>query len=216
MSYIKINKAHLTNLEHALKQELIRTNRSGSYASSTIIGCNTRKYHGLLVVPQPNFGGINHVLLANADITVVQRNAEFNLGIHKYKGGEYAPKGHKYIQKFESDPMPQLTYRVGGVVLKVERVFSESLARIFIRYTLVDAHSDTKLKIKPFLAFRNIHELTKENNDANTSFILAKNGMMMKMYDGFTPLYMQCSKQVSYHHEPSWYHDIEYMKEQHR
>ncbi len=216
MSYIKIDKAHLTNLEYALKLELLRTNRSGSYASSTIIGCNTRKYHGLLVVPQANFGGINHVLLANADITVVQRDAEFNLGIHKYKGGEYSPKGHKYIRSFESDPIPQLTYRVGGVVLKVERVFSESLARIFIKYTLEDAHSPTKLKIRPFLAFRNIHELTKKNTNANTAFTLSKNGMMMKMYEGFTPLYMQCSKPVSYHHEPEWYEEIEYVKEKHR
>jgi len=216
MSYIKIDKAQLTNLEYALKRELLRTNRSGSYASSTIVGCNTRKYHGLLVVPQTNFGGINHVLLSSADVTVVQREAEFNLGIHKYQGGDYSPKGHKYIRSFQSDPIPKLTYRVGGVVLSVERIFSESLARIFIKYTLIDAHSDTKLKIKPFLAFRSIHELTKENNDANTSFTLAKNGMMIKMYDGFTPLYLQVSKQISYHHEPQWYHGIEYMKEEHR
>ncbi len=216
MSYIKINKAQLTNLEYALKLELLRTNRSGSYASSTVVGCNTRKYHGLLVVPQPNFGGINHVLLSNADVTVVQHDAEFNLGIHKYKGGEYAPKGHKYIRGFEAEPIPKLSYRVGGVVLDVERVFSESLARIFIKYTLVDAHSDTKLKVKPFLAFRSIHELTKENAEAQTDYTISKNGMMMKLYDGYTPLYMQCSKQVSYHHEPTWYNDIEYMKEESR
>ncbi|NOR86011.1 MAG: amylo-alpha-1,6-glucosidase [Bacteroidales bacterium] len=216
MSYIEIDKGHLTNLEYALKLELLRTNRSGSYASSTIVGCNTRKYHGLLVVPQEKFGGINHVLLANADITIVQRDAEFNLGIHKYKGGDYSPKGHKYIRSFQSDPIPKLTYRVGGVVLSVERVFSKDRARIFIKYTLLDAHSPTKIKIRPFLAFRSIHELTNENSDANTSITDAKNGIMMKMYEGFTPLYMQCNKEVTFHHEPTWYHDIEYMKEERR
>jgi len=216
MSYIEIDKGHLTNLEFALKQELIRTNRSGSYASSTIIGCNTRKYHGMLVVPQENFGGVNHVLLSNADITVVQRDAEFNLGIHKYKGDEYSPKGHKYVQSFESDPIPKLRYRVGGVLLSVERVFSESLARVFIKYTLEEAHSPTTLKIKPFLAFRSIHELTKENSSANTDFKAVKNGVQMNLYPGFTPLYMQFSKAVEYIHEPVWHRDIEYMKEQNR
>lgn len=216
MSYIEIDKGHLTNLEYALKLELLRTNRGGSYASSTIIGCNTRKYHGMLVVPQDNFGGDNHVLLSNADITVVQRDAEFNLGIHKYKGGHYSPKGHKYLRSFESDPIPKLTYRVGGVVLSVERVFSESLARIFVKYTLEDAHSPTVLKIRPFLAFRSIHELTHENKDANTGFTESKNGIMVKMYEGYTPLYMQFNKKVTYHHNPTWYKEIEYMKERSR
>lgn len=216
MSYIEIDKSHLTNLEYALKLELLRTNRGGSYASSTLIGCNTRKYHGLLVVPQENFGGVNHVLLSNADVTVEQREAEFNLGIHKFKGGEYAPKGHKYIRGFESDPIPKLTYRVGGVVLEVEKIFSKKLARIFIKYTLVDAHSPTKLKIRPYLAFRSIHELTKENSHANTSFEEVRNGIKMQMYDGFTPLFMQFNKAVKYKHDPVWYKDIEYMKEVNR
>ncbi len=216
MSYIEIDKGHLTNLEYALKLELIRTNRSGSYASTTIVGCNTRKYHGLLVVPQENFGDINHVLLSSADITVVQRDAEFNLGIHKYKGGNYSPKGHKYIHGFESDPIPKLTYRVGGVVFSMERIFSETSARIYIKYTLEDAHSPTTIKLRPYLAFRSIHELTKENPLANTGFENVKNGIRMQMYEGFSPIFMQFNKAVNYHHEPAWYKDIEYMKEANR
>ena len=216
MSNIKINKAQLTNLENSLKLELLRTNRSGSYSSYTVSGCNTRKYHGLLIAPQPAFNNEKYVLLSNADVTIVQNDAEFNLGIHRYKSGEYAPKGHKYLQKFDFDPIPKQTYRVGGVVLTVERIFSDSQARLFIKYTLVDAHSKTKLKVRPFLAFRNIHELTHENADANMTAQEAKNGISMKMYDGFTPLFMQYNKKVSYHHEPLWYHDIEYLKEKNR
>mgnify|MGYP002639484382 CR=1 FL=1 len=216
MSYIEIEKSRLTNLEYALKLELLRTNRNGSYASSTVIGCNTRKYHGMLVVPQEEFGGVNHVLLSNADITVVQREAEFNLGIHKFKGGSYSPKGHKYLRSFTGDPIPKLTYRVGGVVLSVERIFSKSQARIFVRYTLEDAHSPTTLKIKPFLAFRSIHELTKENSEADQSYTVVKNGVQMQLYPKFTPLFMQFNKKVTFHHQPGWYKDIEYMKEANR
>jgi predicted glycogen debranching enzyme len=213
MSYIQFDKKHLTNLEFALRKEFVRTNRSGSYASSTVIGCNTRKYHGLLVVPQPEFGGENHVLLSALDLTVIQRDASFNLGIHKYKGGDYNPKGHKYILDYISDPIPKITYRVGGVVLSVESVFSDKKASMFLKYTLLEAKSKTTFRIKPLLAFRNIHALTQANTAADTSYAEVNNGFKMQLYPGFTPLYLQFSKAVDYIHHPDWYSDFEYMKE---
>ena len=83
MSYLRFEKALMTNLEEALPRELLRTNRSGAYSCSTIVDCNTRKYHGLLVVPVPELDDENHVLLSSLDVTVVQHGAEFNLGLHK-------------------------------------------------------------------------------------------------------------------------------------
>lgn len=216
MSYIKFDKRQLTNLGFALRKEFVRTNRSGSYASSTVIGCNTRKYHGLLVVPQPNFGDENHVLLSSLDLTVVQHETSFNLGIHKYKGGEYNPKGHKYMREYITDPIPKITYRVGGVVVSVESIFSEKNASMFVRYTLLEATSKTTFKIKPFLAFRNIHDLTQANAQADTSYLGVNNGFRMQLYNGFTPLYIQFSKAVEYIHSPDWFHDFEYMKEKSR
>jgi len=213
MSYIQFDKKHLTNLSFALQKEFVRTNRSGSYASSSVIGCNTRKYHGLLVVPQPNFGGINHVLLSSLDLTVIQHDASFNLAIHKYKGGEYNPKGHKYMREYITDPIPKITYRVGGVVLSVESIFSEKKASMFMKYTLIEATSKTIFRIKPLLAFRNIHDLTRANTEAVSSYEPIKNGIKMQMYPGFTPLYLQFSKAVDYVHHPDWYTDFEYMKE---
>jgi len=98
MYYINFDKSQLVNLEYSLSRELLRANRAGSYASSTIINCNTRKYHGMLITPQPAIDNDNHVLLSSLDETIIQREAEFNLGIHKYPGGNYNPKGHKYIR----------------------------------------------------------------------------------------------------------------------
>lgn len=83
----------MTNLEESLSRELLRTNRSGAYSCSTIVDCNTRKYHGLLVVPVPELDDDNHVLLSSLDVTVVQHGAEFNLGLHKYQGNNFSPKG---------------------------------------------------------------------------------------------------------------------------
>lgn len=213
MSYIHFDKWQLTNLGFALKKEFVRTNRSGSYASSTVIGCNTRKYHGLLVVPQPNFGGDNYVLLSSLDLTVIQYDASFNLGIHKYKGEEYNPKGHKYMREYITDPIPKITYRVGGVILSVESIFSDKKASMFLKYTLLEAESKITFRIKPLLAFRNIHDLTHANMGANTSYEEVNNGFKMQLYPGFTPLYLQFSKAVDYIHHPDWHTDFEYMKE---
>ena len=96
MSYLRFDKAQLVNLEYSLTKELIRTNRAASFASTTIINCNTRKYHGLLICPIQKHNNENHVLLSSLDETIVQHNEEFHLGIHKYNE-EYYPRGHKYI-----------------------------------------------------------------------------------------------------------------------
>ena len=69
MSYLRLEKAVMTNLQESLRRELLRTNRSGAYSSSTLVDCNTRKYHGLLVVPVPELDDDNHVLLSSLDCT---------------------------------------------------------------------------------------------------------------------------------------------------
>ena len=216
MSYIEFDKTQLINLEYSLHKELLRSNRAGSYASTTITGCNTRKYHGLLVTLQPQIDNQHHVFLSSFDATVIQHNTEFNLGIHKYGDDVYEPGGHKYIRDFESDPIPKLTYRIGGVILTKERVFAANDDRVLIRYTFDDAHSPTKLRFKPFLAFRSVHFLSKENDDVDKSYAEVNNGIKVKMYEPYSELLMQFSKKVSYIHQPEWYYDIEYNKEKTR
>ena len=82
MSYLRFDKTQMTNLEDSLKKEILRSNRSGAYSCTTLVDCNTRKYHGLLVVPVPELDDENHVLLSSLDATVIQHGAEFNLGLH--------------------------------------------------------------------------------------------------------------------------------------
>ena len=216
MSYLRFEKALMTNLEESLPRELLRTNRSGAYSCSTIVDCNTRKYHGLLVVPVPELDDDNHVLLSSLDVTVVQQGAEFNLGLHKYQGNNYSPKGHKYIREFDCDKVPTTVYRVGGVVLKKEVVFQHYEDRILIRYTLVDAHSATKLLFRPFLAFRSVRQFTHENSVASRDYKDVENGISTCMYAGYPDLYMQFSKKADFHFTPDWYRGVEYTKEQER
>jgi predicted glycogen debranching enzyme len=216
MNYISFDKKQLVNLEYSLSKELVRSNRGGSYASSTIIGCNTRKYHGLLVCPQPKIDNDVHVLLSSLDVTVIQHDAEFNLGIHKYPGESYFPKGHKYIRDLVMGTIPKLIYRVGGVVLSVERLFSKESDRVMIKYTLEEAHSDTTLKFTPYLAFRNRHRLSKANTYVEKKYDDIENGIKIRMYEGYTPVYMQFSKKPEYTHVPDWYYNLEYIEEQRR
>ena len=190
MSYLKFEKALMTNLQESLPKELLRTNRSGAYSCSTIVDCNTRKYHGLLVVPVPELDDENHVLLSSLDVTVIQHGAEFNLGLHKYQGNNFSPLGHKYIREFDCDKVPTTLYRVGGVILKKEVVFQHYENRILIRYTLVDGHSATTLRFRPFLAFRSVRQFTHENSTASRDYSAVDNGIKTCMYAGYPDLYM--------------------------
>ncbi len=216
MSNLRFEKAVMTNLEESLRRELLRTNRSGAYSASTLVDCNTRKYHGLLVVPVPELNDENHVLLSSLDCTVVQHGAEFNLGLHKYQGNNFSPKGHKYIREFDATKVPTTTYRVGGVILRKEVIFQHYEDRILIRYTLDDAHSATTLRFRPFLAFRSVRQFTHENMVASREYTPIDGGIKTCMYQGYPDLYMQFSKKNEFIFQPDWYRGIEYPKEQER
>jgi predicted glycogen debranching enzyme len=213
MAYLKFDKAQLINLEYSLTKEFIRSNRAGSFSSSTLVYCNTRKYHGLLVSPIDNLDGERHVLLSSFDETIVEQEDEFNLGIHKYQGDIYSPRGHRYVRDFIADPTPTIIYRVGSVVLVKESLLVEKEEQMLIRYTIEESDMPIKIRFRPFLAFRNMHQLSKANLYANTRAIPIDNGVKVRLYDGYPFLHMQFSKEVEFIAAPDWYYNIEYNKE---
>ncbi|MBN2484655.1 MAG: glycogen debranching enzyme family protein [Bacteroidales bacterium] len=216
MSYLEFDKKELINLEYSLSRETLRSNRAGSYASTTLIGCNTRKYHGLLVCPMEHLDNDKHVLLSTLDVTIVHDKEEFNLGIHKYQGDIFVPRGHKYIQDFKIDIVPEIYYRVGGVQILRESLLVEKEQQILIKYTILESDKPIKLKFTPFLAFRNMHQLSKANMHANTKVKHIPNGIKTKLYDGYPYLHMQFSKKAEFVQVPDWYFNIEYIEEQRR
>ncbi|MBE0649373.1 MAG: glycogen debranching enzyme family protein [Bacteroidales bacterium] len=216
MGYIQFDKSQLINLNYSLEREKLRTNRAGSYISSTIINCNTRSYHGLLVVPQPLIDDNNHVLLSNLDETLIANDYEFHLSSRIYKGGIIEPKGHKYLLDYDMDTNPKLVYQLGNIKLDKEMIFAHKEDRVFIKYTLRECQNKVKLIIRPFLAFRSVHSLSKANTYVNTQFRAAKNGVSWQMYQGYSRVYMQFSKQVEYVHVPDWYYNLEYVREKER
>ncbi|MBR1551687.1 MAG: glycogen debranching enzyme family protein [Muribaculaceae bacterium] len=216
MSYLKFDKSLMINLEQSLTKEMLRTNQSGAYHCTTVVGCNTRKQHGLLVIPIPELDDSNHVLLSSLDETVIQHGAPFNLGLHRYSGNTFSPNGHKYIREYDCERVPTTTYRVGGVILKKEKIFITHENRILIRYTLVDAHSKTTLQFRPFLAFRNANDLCVENPVARRDYTEVHNGIATCMYDGYPTLFMQMNHKPRFVFDPHWYKNIEYLKDQER
>ncbi len=213
MSYLKFDKNLMINLEQSLPKEMLRTNKSGAYHCTTIVGCNTRKQHGLLVIPIPEMDDKAHVLLSSLDESVIQHGASFNLGLHQYGDNVFSPNGHKYIREFNCENVPVMTFRVGGVVLTKEKVFISHENRILIKYTLVDAHSPTTLRFRPMLAFRNANDLCVENAAVNKDVRLTHNGVSTCLYSGYPELFMQFSKPVEWINEGHWYKGIEYTKD---
>lgn len=215
MAYLKFHKDALVNLEYSLKREFLSSNRSGGYCYTTIAGCNTRKYHGLLVVPLEQFGGEKHLLLSSLDETLIQHEKEFHLGIHQYDE-IYDPRGHKYIVDFEIDKCVAVTYKVGGMLLRKAIILSYMKEQLLIQYTLLEAHSPTVMRLKPFLAFRNIHNLSKANTNINFHYKEVENGISTRLYNGLPELFMQINKKPEFVLNPDWYYNIEYKEERRR
>ena len=216
MGYIKFDKAQVVNLEYSLSREILRSNRAGSYSSTTIVGCNTRKYHGWLVCPVEAMGGERHVLLSSVDSTVVSNGQSFNTGIHKYHGDHYSPKGHKYVEDFDIQDIPGMTYRVGNVIMKQERILVHYEEQLLVRYTIIDTDEPVILQLRPFLTFRSIHQLTHANMWASTRTEPVPHGVKIRMYEGFPYLHMQLSCKAEFVPVPDWYLGVEYVEEQKR
>lgn len=216
MAFLKFNKSELVNLSYSLKREIISANKTGAYCNTSIVTCNTRRYHGLLAVPVDAFGGKKHLLLSSLDESLILNGKQFNLGIHCY-GDVYEPRGHKYIIDFEADPVPKITYRVGEIVLTKSILLVPDADQVMVRYDLVSAPAKVRLLLTPFLAFRDIHALTEENPNARTEGWEIPNGVAFKLYDGFPDLNLQFNtKDASFTGTPCWYKGITYSDEYRR
>ena len=213
MSYIEFDKEKLVNINFSKGREILRCSRNGSYVSTTLLGLNTRKYHGVFVVPQDQIDGDRHVLVSYLNETIIIDNMEFHLGVHQYQGGVIAPKGNKYLQKFTSDVIPTYYFRVGKFNFTKELLMCNDEDRVILKYTVLDDYESAQILFAPLLAFRNTHQLTYQNPHINTDYKSIKNGVEYCLYDHYTPVAIQSNEPVSYLHVPVWFHNFEYEEE---
>ena len=215
MAFLKFNKSELVNLEYSLKREIIAANETGAYCNTSIVACNTRRYHGLLAVPVDELGGGKYMLLSALDESLTLRGKQFNLGIHCY-GDTYDPKGHKYIVDFDANPVPVITYKVGGILFTKTIMMVPDNDQVLIKYELLEAPSKLTLTLKPFLAFRSVHSLTSQNPEAYTGYDEIDSGVAFRLYNGFPYLNMQVSGQAAFKSQPYWYSGVTYSDEYRR
>ncbi len=215
MAFLKFNKSELVNLEYSLKREIIEANESGAYCNTSIVTCNTRRYHGLLAVPVEELGGGKFMLLSSLDESLVLGGKQFNLGIHCY-GDTYEPRGHKYIIDFDANPVPEITYKIGGIYFTKTLMMVPDNDQILIKYELLEAPSKVTLQLKPFLAFRSIHSLTSQNPEAYTAYDELDGGVSFCLYNGFPSLNLQTSAKAAFKSQPYWYNGVTYSDEYRR
>ena len=215
MAFLKFNKSELVNLEYSLKREIIEANRTGAYCNTSIVTCNTRRYHGLLAVPVEELGGGKFMLLSSLDESLILGGKQFNLGIHCY-GDTYEPRGHKYIVDFDANPVPEVTYKVGGIVFTKTITMVPDSDQVLIRYELLEAPSKLTLMLKPFLAFRSVHSLTSQNSEAYTGYDEIDGGVAFRLYNGFPYLNLQVSGKAAFKYQPYWYSGVTYSDEYRR
>src|SRR5216117_281404 len=163
------------NLDAALRREWLETNGLGGFASSTIIGLNTRRYHGLLVAAtKPPVG--RFLLLSKLEETLFIEGQAFELSANRYPGVVH-PQGFRYLKQFRLDPFPVFTYEVEGVEIEKTVFMIHGENSTVIHYELKSASPKAlKLEVRPLIAFRDYHSTTHENGALNSS-VEAKPGL---------------------------------------
>lgn len=208
-------QAEMNDPATATSREYLQVAAKGAYAASTICGCNSRKYHGLLVAPQPQIDNDHHVLLSALEETLLCESTAWRLNTQRYTG-VYYPDGNRYIREFYASPLPQWIYSCGHAVVKKELLFAAAENTLLIRYTLLEAPCPVTLRLTPLLAFRNMHWLSKKNEHVNHHITEVAGGIATTLYPGYTPVYLQLSGCPGFTHAADWYYNIEYPEEQQR
>lgn len=202
----------------ALAKEWLETNGIGGFASSTIIGLNTRRYHGLLVAAtKPPVG--RFVLLSKVEETLFIGERAFELSANRYPGVVH-PQGFRYLREFRLDPFPIFTYEVDGIAIEksVFMVYGEHSTAIHyaVRHkNLPVSRLPLRLEVRPLIAFRDFHSLTHENDAINPLVVEHERRASITPYPGLPSLYLahNASGLIK---SGQWYRNFEYDVERER
>ena len=218
---IQFDKNICGDLQAATRREWLETNGIGGFASSTIAGLNTRRYHGLLTAAtKPPVGRV--VLLSKLEETLVIGERRYELSANQYPGVVH-PQGYQYLKGFRLDPFPVFTYEVEGVEIEksVFMIYGENSTAIQYKlrppdsanYPLPTAHC--LLEIRPLVAFRDYHGTTHENSSINRQIQVETGLVSIAAYDGLPMLHF-AHDASEVHGSGDWYRNFEYQVERER
>ncbi|MFH0921628.1 MAG: amylo-alpha-1,6-glucosidase [Fibrobacterota bacterium] len=211
---LKLDRNEVLNLEYTLKKEYLVTNGKGGYASSTLLDCHTRKYHGLLVLPLARQGKMFN-LLSKLEAMVEIDKKDFNLSTNKYPGVFY-PTGHQFVDNIAVKDFPVTTYKIGDMKLVKSVLMPEGGETVLVRYDLAASQKPVVLKLTPLLAYREIHGLSHENMHIRPRAFVDKQGIKVEPYAEMPPLFMHTSVLSHFYPSPTWWKSFEYLKERNR
>ncbi len=212
MSFIYFDKTQLADFNSSSQKEFLETNKTGAYCSSSLVLCNTRKYHGLLVARQPQIDDNSYVLLSSLNETVVASKQSYELGTGQYPNTIH-PQGYSFLQEYNGDKIPTWIFEIGGVLLKKEMLLAENEDRVLVRYTCLKAKGSIDIKIQPFTVFRKIHQVGKSNEQVSLNSNTVENGIEYKMYPQYDSLFFQTSKKANFTAASDWFYNAEYLRE---
>lgn len=207
------DKDIVQEFDKAIEYEWLETNGLGGWSGSTIIGANTRRYHGLLVaatVPPVE----RTVLLSKLDETIVADGHRYELGCNNYSPNVIHPNGNQYLRHFSKDIAPSWLYEAGGIQLEKSVTMLHGENTVIISYEVLKAASGFTLEFLPLIAARGYHRLQKETGSLQWDVDFS-NGIFHNCPDGKTDLYIYVPG-AAYRHEPCWYKNFQYTVEEYR
>ncbi len=210
---IRIPEALTANMAAATLREWIETNGLGGYASSTILGMNTRRYHGLLVAainPPVN----RHVIVSKVEETIVIKGDKYCLSSNQYKG-EVFPDGHKYLKEFRLTPFPKFIYQIGEYRVEKSVFMIHGKNATAVKYLILPDKGDVELYVRPMLAYRHFHQLQTGHQNMINDISISQHAVKITPNWSLPPLYMYHSADI-FRDKGFWYNNFEYREEAYR
>ncbi len=212
--FLEVSERKCIDTSEALGREWLEANSLGSYASSTLLNCNTRRYHGLLVVEQEHGRG-RLVTLSKYEDSLSAKGKEFHLSCHQYPNRLFPDQAH-CLRGFRIDPVPRFIYNIGDVTVSKQILLSSKENRVLVRYETQGADFPMTLRIRPLLAFRDSHALAHKNLAVNVLARRALNGFYVTPYTGLPRLYVQSDSPHEFYPGPNWFFNFEYLVDRSR
>ncbi len=215
---IQFTKETCGNLDAALSREWLETNGLGGFASSTIVGLNTRRYHGLLVAAtKPPVGRV--VMLSKLEETLFVESQPFDLSANRYPGVVH-PQGFRYLKQFRLDPFPVFTYEVEGIEIEKSVFMIHGENSTVVQYELKKNNhperiKNLRLELRPLIAFRDYHSTTHENGAINPEVEHRPGLATVAPYMGLPSLHL-AHNAVELQKTGEWYRNFEYDAERQR
>ena len=201
------------DISEASLREWVEANGTGGYASSTITGMNTRRYHGLLVTPGASLAD-RYVILSKLEETVVIGGDKYAISSNQY-AGNVNPEGHRYLKEFRLSPFPKFVYEIENYRIEKTVFMMHGINAVAVKYLVFPDQGDVEIHLRPLLAYRHFHTLRTDTAPMLSDISIVSKTVRFVPHDGLAPLYMYHNAEV-FRERGYWYNNFEYREDLYR